>query len=187
MPEGDALHRAAQRLQPLVGARVEVETPHPRAPGGLREALDGRVLESVGALGKNLVLRFEGGVVLRSHLRMKGRWRVQRRGARVFGTPWLALRTPELEALQFNGPVLELLPTSNSLLLGLGPDVLAPDPDLDAMVARLRAADPALWLGEAVQRQRLVAGLRAGAGAGIIRPCLPTPHSRSRVTSASAT
>ena len=31
MPEGDSLHRAAQRLQVLVGERVEVETPHPRA------------------------------------------------------------------------------------------------------------------------------------------------------------
>jgi endonuclease-8 len=154
VPEGDTLHRAAQRLQPLVGARVEVETPHPRAPRGLRDALDGRILEAVDALGKNLVLRFEGGVVLRSHLRMKGRWRVQRRGARVFGTPWLALRTPELEALQFNGPVLELGKEPR-----VGPDVLAPEPDLDAMVARLRTADPALPLGEALQRQRLVAGI----------------------------
>ena len=33
MPEGDSLHRAARRLQVLVGQRVEVETPHPRAAG----------------------------------------------------------------------------------------------------------------------------------------------------------
>src|SRR2546423_1164182 len=31
MPEGDSLARAATRLQALVGERVEVETPHPRA------------------------------------------------------------------------------------------------------------------------------------------------------------
>jgi len=31
MPEGDSVHRAAQRLQVLVGRHVEVETPHPRA------------------------------------------------------------------------------------------------------------------------------------------------------------
>ena len=30
MPEGDALHRAAVRLQPLVGQRIEAESPHPR-------------------------------------------------------------------------------------------------------------------------------------------------------------
>src|ERR671915_1971855 len=71
MPEGDSLHRAARRLQVLVGERVEVETPNPRgAVKRLAERLDGRVLESVEAVGKNLLLRFEGGVVLRSHLRM---------------------------------------------------------------------------------------------------------------------
>src|SRR5260221_10718991 len=77
MPEGDSLHRAARRLQLLAGQRVEVETPHPRASGKqLAERLDGRLLESVEAVGKNLLLRFEGGLVLRSHLRMTGRWRV---------------------------------------------------------------------------------------------------------------
>ena len=46
MPEGDSLHRAAARLQVLVGQRVEVETPHPRAAvKRLAERLDGRVLE----------------------------------------------------------------------------------------------------------------------------------------------
>ena len=75
VPEGDTLHRAAARLQPLVGERLEVETPHPRAQAAIAaEQLDGRRLESVTAVGKNLVLRFEGGVVLRSHLRMSGRW-----------------------------------------------------------------------------------------------------------------
>ena len=86
MPEGDSLHRAARRLQVLVGERVEVETPHPRAAvKGLAERLDGRRLERVEAVGKNLLLRFEGGLVLRSHLRMNGRWRVERRGAERAG------------------------------------------------------------------------------------------------------
>ena len=34
------------------------------------------------AFGKNLVLRFEGGVVLRSQLRMTGRWQVVSRSTR---------------------------------------------------------------------------------------------------------
>ena len=67
MPEGDALHRAARRLQPLVGERVEVETPNPRAQiGRIAEKLDGRRLLSVEAIGKNLLFRFEGGYVLRA-------------------------------------------------------------------------------------------------------------------------
>ena len=82
MPEGDSLHRAALQLQVLVGERVEVETPHPRAAvKGLVELLDGRRLEQVEAVGKNLLLHFEGGLVLRSHLRMEGRWRVEPRGS----------------------------------------------------------------------------------------------------------
>src|SRR6201982_613162 len=96
MPEGDSLHRAARRLQVLVGERVEVETPHPRAAvKRLPERLDGRKLEQVEAVGKNLLLHFEGGLVLRSHLRMNGRWRVERRGAARAGKPWLVLRGGE--------------------------------------------------------------------------------------------
>ena len=86
MPEGDALHRAAARLQPLVGERIEAESPHPRGEAtGVARVVDGRVLEQVEAVGKHLLLRFEGGVVLRSHLRMSGRWRVERRCARLLG------------------------------------------------------------------------------------------------------
>src|SRR6201995_1371334 len=93
MPEGDALHRAARRLQPLVGARVEVGTPHPREQvKGIAERIDGRVLESVQAVGKNLLLRFEGGIVLRSHLRMNGRWSLRPRGEPRSGRPWLLVR-----------------------------------------------------------------------------------------------
>src|SRR5690348_7340193 len=130
MPEGDTLHRAALRLQPLVGERVEVETPHPRAQAAIAaEQLDGRRLESVTAVGKNLVLRFEGGVVLRSHLRMSGRWGVRPRGAAGHGRPWLVLRGERLEGVLWNGPVLEL---HTRALARLGPDILASPPDLDA-------------------------------------------------------
>ena len=83
MPEGDALHRAARKLQVLVGERLVVETPHPRAAAArVAERLDGRRLEAVEAVGKNLLLSFEGGLVLRSHLRMSGRWQVLERGLR---------------------------------------------------------------------------------------------------------
>jgi endonuclease-8 len=41
----------------------------------------------------------------------------------------------------------------------LGPDILAVPPQLDAMLRNLRAADPKLSLGEALQRQRLVSGI----------------------------
>jgi endonuclease VIII len=157
MPEGDALHRAARRLQVLVGQQLEVETPHPRAAvKQLAPKLDGRRLESVEAIGKNLLFRFEGGLVLRSHLRMKGRWRVLGRDAEVFGTPWLVLRGAEHSGVLWHGPVLEL---DRGVARRLGPDILADAPDFDGMVERFRATDAARQIGDALLDQRLVAGI----------------------------
>jgi endonuclease-8 len=157
MPEGDALHRAARRLQPLVGDRVEVETPHPRAAvTQVAERLDGRRLLGVEAVGKNLLLTFEGGLVLRSHLRMSGRWTVVPRGSVRRGRPWLVLRGTEREAVLWNGPVLELHTRAVRLL---GPDILADPPELDRMLANLRREHPARELGDALLDQRLVAGI----------------------------
>ena len=87
------------------GEAVEVETPHPRAAvKGLAERLDGRRLEQVEAVGKNLLLRFEGGLLLRSHcnerpLALGGEDELD------VGTPWLVLRGSEHEAVLWNGPV----------------------------------------------------------------------------------
>ena len=157
MPEGDSLVRAAQRLQVLVGERLEAESPHPRAQlTGVAQEIDGRVLESVEAAGKNLLLRFDGGVVVRSHLRMSGRWRVERRGATRVGRPWLVLRGREQEGVLWNGPVLEV--ERQSVRRRLGPDVLGSDFDEAAAVARLRRLGDRR-LGEALQYQRAVAGI----------------------------
>ena len=157
LPEGDALHRAARRLQPLVGEHVEVETPNPRgAAQRLAERLDGRRLLSVRAVGKNLLLEFEGGYVLHSHLRMNGRWTLVPRGSDLRGRPWLVLRGSRVEARQWNGPVLELHARS---IRRLGPDILDAPPDLDGMLGNLRRTDRAREVGDALLDQRLVAGI----------------------------
>lgn len=157
MPEGDSLHRAARRLQPLVGETVEVETPHPRAAAtGVAEQLDGRRLEAVEAVGKNLILRFEGGLVLRSHLRMSGRWTVRARGAARRGRPWLVLRGGAREAVLWGGPVLEL---NARAVRGLGPDILGRPPDLKAMIAGFRRVHQRRAIGDALLDQRVVAGI----------------------------
>ena len=157
MPEGDALHLAARRLQVLVGEQLEVETPHPRAAvKQLAPRLDGRRLEGVEAIGKNLLLHFEGGLVLRSHLRMKGRWRVFPRESPIFGTPWLVLRGREYVGAMFNGAVLEL---DHGVARRLGPDILAEPPDFEAMLARLRREQQDSAVGDALLDQRLVAGI----------------------------
>jgi endonuclease-8 len=157
VPEGDSLHLAARRLQALVGDRVSAESPNPRGQvTGVAEQVDGRRLESVEAVGKNLILRFEGGVTVRSHLRMSGRWRVTGRDDPVFGRPWLVLRGSRAQALLYGGRVLEL---NTRAVRGLGPDILAPDLAVDALVARFRSADGRRALGDALIDQRLVAGI----------------------------
>ena len=160
MPEGDALHRAAARLSVLEGEVVGVETPHPRAAVlRLAERLDGLRLERVRAVGKNLLLEFEGGLVLRSHLRMRGRWRVEVAGHEPLGKPWLVLRGSERQAVLWNGPVLELTRGRSPAVVSLGPDIMADPADLDGMIARLRGASQSRHVGDALLDQRLVAGI----------------------------
>lgn len=157
MPEGDSLHRAARRLQVLVGQHVAAESPHPRAQAErIAERIDGRLLESVHAHGKNLVLRFEGGIVLRSHLRLSGRWSVRPRGETRSGKPWLVLRGDRAEGVLWNGPVLEL---HTRALARLGPDILERPPQTEAMLERMRSADQTRWFGETLLDQSVVAGI----------------------------
>ena len=134
-----------------------MESPNPRAAAtGVAEQLDGRRLEGVEAVGKNLLLSFEGGLVLRSHLRMSGRWTVRARGSGTRGRPWLVLRGQGREAVLWGGPVLEL---HRRAVRRLGPDILARPPDFGAMVSRFRRGDQRRELGDALLDQRLVAGI----------------------------
>ena len=157
MPEGDTIHRTAERLRVLEGDVVRADSPHPRAALlGIAERIDGRRLERVEARGKNLLLTFEDGIVLRSHLRMHGRWRVEPAGRPVAGRPWLVLRGEEWQAVQRRGPVLEL---GRGRTHRLGPDIMVSPPDFDGMVERFRAAGQGRPLGEALLDQALVAGI----------------------------
>ena len=157
MPEGDAIHKAAKRLGVLVGERVSAESPNPQGLAtGVAGAVDGRVLERVEAVGKHLLLRFEGGVVLRSHLRMTGRWRVTPAGGAYRGRPWLVLRGSEWQATQWNGPVLAL---GEGPVRELGADLLADGTAVEGVVTALRRTDQGRLLGEALLDQRVVAGI----------------------------
>jgi len=157
MPEGDSLHRIAARLRSLVGLRVTADSPHPRGLAtGVAAAVDGRRLEGVEAVGKHLLLRFEDGVVLRSHLRMSGRWQVGPAGSTRAGRPWLVLRAGGLEATQWHGPVLSL---GHDAVRRLGPDLLAEATEPAVLVPRLRRTEASRPLGEVLQDQRLVAGV----------------------------
>jgi endonuclease-8 len=168
MPEGDTIHHAANRMRPVLeGAVPEVETPQPRHRlDRWPQRLAGRPVESVDAHGKHLFIRFEGELVLHSHLRMTGSWAIYEEGERrrrSLRRAWLVLRARNHAVIQFDGPVLELLTESRSRfdrrLAMLGPDILAPELDEQRFLVRLREDDPTRAIGDALLDQRTIAGI----------------------------
>jgi endonuclease VIII len=166
MPEGDTIHYAAKRIGAVLTGHVpdELLTPHPRfGRDRWPERLAGRAVRSVDAHGKHLFLRFDGGLVIHSHLRMTGTWRVRPAGEAVPPTAWLVIRRGDRAVLQLRGPVLELMTESRTRfdqrLAGLGPDILAGELDEAEIVRRLRHDDPTRPIGDALLDQRTVAGI----------------------------
>ena len=169
MPEGDTIHYAARRIRPVLEGRVpeEIRTPQRRhRMDRWPERLAGRAVRSVDAHGKHLFLRFEGDLLLHSHLRMTGSWGVYGEGERWRRAPrraWLALRSAGREVVQFDGPVLELMTESRARfdqrLSGLGPDILAADFDPAIFLRRLREDDPTRPVGDALLDQHTLAGI----------------------------
>lgn len=167
MPEGDTLEGIARRLQPLVGQVPQIAAPLPRhAPLRIPERLAGQAVTAVEARGKHLLIRFDSGLALHSHLRMSGRWEVGAPGRptrRPRSTAWLILTGDACEAILFNGPVLELLTPAQARLhpaLGrLGPDVLDADFDVAAAVARARRGPAEQTVADVLLDQRVLAGV----------------------------
>jgi len=166
--EGDSVLRLARRLDAaLAGSAVSVRTPGPRRPAGLPpSAIDGHLLERAESRGKHLLIHFEGGSVLHTHMGMRGSWDVHesgRRWRRPASQAWIALAANGTEAVNFGGSTMRIARESqlarDPRLARLGPDILAEDFDAAAAAPRLRSAGPELGLGEALLGQRLVAGI----------------------------
>jgi endonuclease VIII len=172
MAEGDTIHGTARRLERALGGRLllDVAVPNPASP--LRrqaprvDSLHGGFLERAEARGKHLLLHFDTGLTLHSHLGMRGSWRIEQRGAR-WGRPrhgaWVVLSTAVAEAAQFGGTRLALRAEtelrSDPRIRWLGADLLAPDFEATTGVAALRALDQRRTVGEALLDQRTVAGI----------------------------
>jgi endonuclease-8 len=170
VPEGDTIHYAASRIRPVLEGHVpdELRTPHPRfGRDRWAERLAGRAVRSVDARGKHLLLRFEGGLAIHSHLRMTGSWRVlsttETRWPRAQRRAWLIIRRDDRLVVQFDGPVLELMTDGRTRLdrriTGLGPDIVAESFDEARVLRRLREDDPTRPIGDALLDQRTVAGI----------------------------
>jgi endonuclease VIII len=167
VPEGDTIHRAAAEVRDVLQGRVPdtIATPTPRlAPQRWPARLQGRVVQAVEARGKHLLVRFEGALTLHSHLRMTGVWDVHRAGQRwrrARSRAWLVIGCDGWEAVQFDGPLLELVADARLrlVLAALGPDVLGEDFAADEFLRRLRGGDRTRAIGDALLDQRTVAGI----------------------------
>jgi endonuclease VIII len=166
MPEGDTLFRTAAGLRPHLVGRTVIAA-RARVPGPRVERIVGATVGAVDALGKNLLIRFDNGLELRTHLRMHGTWHRYRPGEpwrRPAGRAVLVLEVEGAVAVCFDAPVVELLETRaerlHPSLGGLGPDATADGFDREAALRRLR--DPAradLTIAEAILDQRALAGV----------------------------
>jgi len=168
MPEGDTIFRAARTLHlALAGRQVtRFETVLPALQRVHDdEPITGRTVDGVRAVGKHLLIEFSGGLVLRTHMRMNGSWHIYRPGER-WQRGRAAMRVvvgnTEYVAVAFDVPVAEFLRARaldrHPALSSLGPDLLAPDLDVDAVVGRLRAR-PSTAVADALLDQRMAAGV----------------------------
>jgi endonuclease-8 len=168
MPEGDTLARTAAGLRPwLVGRPVlAARTGGPGAQPRVERVVGAKVT-AVDSIGKNLVIRLDNGLELRTHLRMHGSWHRYRPGERWRRPPSRARLILEVDgsvAVCFDAPVVDLFEQRAEVvhpsLSQLGPDLLAREPDVDEAVRRLRAPQRSgTAIGEALLDQRALAGI----------------------------
>ncbi len=168
MPEGDTIFRAARTLhRALAGHAVtRFESVYPQLTRiDVDAPLVERLIERVEARGKHLLIWFSGDLVLRTHMRMSGSWHIYRPGER-WQRPARDMRmvvgVETFVAVGFNIPVAEF-DSSHTLerhehLGSLGPDLLAPSPDPDEALRRMRAR-PDEEIGPVLLNQRVAAGI----------------------------
>ena len=168
MPEGDTIHRAARTLHTALSGqrverfdsvlahltRVDADTP-----------IAGRVIERVEARGKHLLMWLEGGLVLRTHMRMHGSWHIYRPGEkwqRPRHEMRIVLATAPYVAVAFTVPVAEFVDAATIDREGpvaeLGPDLLSDTFDASEAVARIQARGD-VEIADALLDQRAIAGI----------------------------
>jgi endonuclease-8 len=170
VPEGDTIHRTASRLAPALVGRTLVRFEAPRLVGD--RPRPGERVDAVDAVGKHLLLRFSGGLTVRTHLRMTGSWHLYATGERWRKPRHLVRCLVSVEgwdAVCFSAPVVTSHPTateggSRGPLAALGPDLCAPgseaDDVVDECVDRMAVLhDGADHIGDVLLDQRVANGV----------------------------
>ena len=143
MPEGDVVWLAAKRLREALAGRVLTRSDF-RVPRYATTDLAGRSVTESLSRGKHLLLRVEGDITVRTHLRMDGSWRVRPASEAVPASHRvrLVLANDTWQAVGYQLGVVEVLRTAQEEQVTghLGPDLLGPGWDPGEAVRRLRAA-----------------------------------------------
>jgi endonuclease VIII len=168
MPEGDTIFRAARTLHRALAGKpvVQFESVFPALTRVHIDApLTDQTVEAVSAAGKHLLMRFSGGMVLRTHMRMNGSWHIYRPGER-----WqrsrrdmrILVATVDFVAVGFNIPVAEFIAARklahHDELGRLGPDLLSATFDEAEAFGRIRAR-PGELIADVLLNQRVMAGI----------------------------
>jgi endonuclease VIII len=164
MPEGDTLFLTAAALRPLLVGQTIVAA-RARVPGPMLHKVVGAHVSEVETRGKHLVIHFDNGLALHTHLRMGGSWHRYAPGERWHkpaSQAKVVLEVAEHVVVCFNAPVAELVQERvlerHPALTRLGPDLLAARFDQAEAQRRLRdRAD--VPLGEALLDQQALAGI----------------------------
>lgn len=168
MPEGDTIFRVARTLQGALAGKPVTRffSPSPAVEQAARRlGVVGDRVARVEPRGKHVLVHFESGAVLHTHLRMTGSWHTYRKGSRWRQPAHLAravIETADAVAVCFMAPTCELLSADAAArhprLSALGPDLLAADFDAAAARHGLRAR-PDVEIGVALMDQQALAGI----------------------------
>jgi len=156
VPEGDTILRTAQTLHRALAGKVvtRFETVLPKLE---RVTIEWRTIERVVAAGKHLIIEFEGGVHLHTHMRMNGSWHIYRAGQRWWRPRRdmrLVIETADYVAVGFNIPVADF-----DAVPELGPDLLGAEFDAAEALRRVKEQG-----GEEIANVLLNQRVMAGAG-----------------------
>lgn len=160
MPEGDTIHRTANRLRPALAGQELTRLSLPRVAGD-RPRLGERIVD-VRAVGKHLMIDFSGGLTLETHMKMTGAWHLYRVGERWQKGGHLARAEVEVDgwvAVCFSAPVVQLGPTGSVGRSDLGPDLCTPDADIEVAVQRFASLAGDLDVADALLDQRIACGV----------------------------
>lgn len=174
MPEGDTIFVAARNLRKVLQSEI-VTSASAKVEAGIRSTawrnletvvdLSGQTVTSVRSHGKHLLIAFEAGQILHSHMGMTGSWHIYRPDD-VWQNPEnfaaVQLRTSRWCVVCFSPKMIELV-TAGQLkrdpyFRRLGPDLLQETISDGSYLARLRTQDRTS-IGEAVMNQTVVSGI----------------------------